>query len=246
MKDQTSPESSYLTDCDLTIVMPCLNEEKAVATCIKKAIDSFQRLGLRGEVVLVDNGSTDNSVEIARSSGARVVLEPQRGYGNALRRGISQASGNLIIMGDADDSYDFSDIEPFVIALKEGADFVIGTRLRGRIEKGAMPFLHRYVGTPFLTFISNLLFGLKLSDNNCGMRAFAKDTYERMHLVTSGMEFATEMIIKASQARLAVREVPIKYYKTKRGRRPHLRSFSDGWRHLRFMLLFSPILRLGK
>jgi glycosyltransferase involved in cell wall biosynthesis len=226
---------------DVSVVMPCLNESRTLGICIKKALDSFKRLGVNGEVIVSDNGSTDNSAELARSLGARVVFETEKGYGSALRKGISEADGTYIIMGDADDSYDFSDLEPFVKALNGGADFVMGTRMKGRIEKGAMPMLHRYLGTPVLTWVSNLFFGLKLSDNNCGMRAFTKKAYEKMHLVTSGMEFASEMIIKAAKARLKTVEVPISYYKDKRGRKPHLRSFSDGWRHLRFMLLFSPI-----
>jgi glycosyltransferase involved in cell wall biosynthesis len=226
---------------EISVVMPCLNESRTLGICIKKALDSFKRLGVNGEVIVSDNGSTDNSVELARSLGARVVFETEKGYGSALRKGISEASGEYIIMGDADDSYDFSDLEPFVKALNGGADFVMGSRMKGRIEKGAMPMLHRYLGTPVLTWVSNLFFGLKLSDNNCGMRAFTKKAYEKMHLVTSGMEFASEMIIKAAKARLKTVEVPISYYKDKRGRKPHLRSFSDGWRHLRFMLLFSPI-----
>lgn len=226
--------------CTVSVVIPCLNEAKTIGICIKKAVGSFKRLGLDGEVVVADNGSTDNSIEVAKSLGARVVYQPKKGYGSALMKGISEATGKFIIMGDADDSYDFSDIEPFIKALKGGADFVMGTRTKGCIEKGAMPFLHRYLGTPILTWISNLFFGLKLSDNNCGMRAFTKDAYERMHLVTSGMEFASEMVIKSAKANLKITEVPIKYCKDKRERRPHLRSFSDGWRHLRFMLLFSP------
>lgn len=226
---------------DISVVMPCLNEIKTLPICIKKAMDSFKRLGLSGEVVVADNGSSDGSVELARSLGARVVHETEKGYGSALKKGISEAYGKYIIMGDADDSYDFAEIGPFVEALNGGADFVMGSRMRGRIEKGAMPALHRYLGTPVLTWISNIFFGLRFSDNNCGMRAFTKKAYEKMHLVTSGMEFASEMIIKASKARLKTAEVPINYHKDKRGRKPHLRSFNDGWRHLRFMLLFSPV-----
>lgn len=225
---------------DLSVVMPCLNESNTLGICVKKAMDSFRHLGLNGEVIIADNGSTDNSVELARSLGARVVFEAEKGYGSALRRGIGEAKGAYIMMGDADDSYDFSNLEPYIKALNGGADFVMGSRIRGRIDNGAMPALHRYLGTPVLTFISNLFFGLRLTDNNCGMRAFTKEAYKKMHLVTSGMEFASEMIIKSAKAGLKTVEVPINYYKDKRGRKPHLRSFSDGWRHLRFMLLFSP------
>ena len=198
------------------------------------------RLGLRGEVVVIDNGSTDGSPEIAARCGARVVHETRRGYGSALMRGAEEARAPFIIMADADDSYDLTDLERFVAGLAAGNDLVMGTRIRGTIEPGAMPWLHRWIGNPILTGLLNLLFRAGVSDAHCGMRAFTKDAYRRMQLQTTGMEFASEMIIKAALGNLRIAEIPITLHPDGRSRPPHLRSFRDGWRHLRFMLLFSP------
>jgi len=225
---------------EVSVVMPCLNEELTLPICIRKAQETIRKLGLDGEVVVADNGSTDRSVEIAESMGARVVHQPLKGYGNAYMAGFAGARGKYIVMGDSDDSYDFTDIGRFVEPLRQGHDFVMGTRLKGRIEPGAMPFLHRWLGNPVLTFILNTLFRTGISDSHCGMRAFTKDAYERMHLRTTGMEFASEMVIKASKAGLKITEIPITLHKDKRNRRPHLRTWRDGWRHLRFMLMYSP------
>ena len=189
-----------------------------------------------------DNGSNDGSVEIANNLGARVVPCSRKGYGNALKSGLSSAAGKYLIMGDADDSYNFAEIDDFIEHLRKGNDIVIGTRLRGRIEKGAMPFLHRYLGTPVLTFIINMLFATKISDCNCGMRGIRKDAFEKLNLESSGMEFASEMIIKAGILKLKIKEIPITFYKDKRGRSPHLNTWRDGWRHLKFILLYAPNL----
>jgi len=225
---------------EVSVILPCLNEAETMQTCVTKAVTTMQRLGLRGEVVVVDNGSTDGSPEIATRAGARVVHERQRGYGSALMRGADEARAPFIIMADADDSYDLTDLERFVDGLRAGNDLVTGTRIRGTIEPGAMPWMHRYVGNPLLTGLLNLLFGAGISDGHCGMRGFTKDAYRRMHLQTTGMEFASEMLIKAALANMRIVEIPITLHKDGRSRPPHLRSFRDGWRHLRFMLLFSP------
>lgn len=216
----------------ISIVIPCLNEEKTIGLCVKKAVKM-------GEVIVADNGSTDNSAEIARSLGAKVVNVETKGYGAALIEGLSAASGEYLVMADADDSYNFEEIEPFVQKLGEGFDFVIGNRFKGKIEAGAMPFLHRHLGTPVLTIIMNFLFKTGISDVNCGMRAMTKDAFLRMKLKSTGMEFASEMIIKASLCGLKIAEVPCNLYKDKRDKPPHLSTWRDGWRHLRFMLLFS-------
>jgi glycosyltransferase involved in cell wall biosynthesis len=228
------------TNVELSVVMPCLNEEETIADCITKAFNSFAEIGISGEVVVVDNGSTDKSVEIAKNGGARVVAEELRGYGSALKRGIKDSYGKYIIMGDADSTYDFSEIEKFVKLLKEGADLVMGSRLRGKIHPKAMPWLHRWIGTPFLTRIINLFFKVKISDVNCGLRGFKKESINKLDLKCGGMEFASEMVAKAGQKKLSIKEIPINYYPTSSNRVPNLRSFSDGWRHLRFMLVFSP------
>ncbi len=225
---------------ELSIVIPCLNEEKTLPFVINKSLKGFQRLGIRGEVVIADNGSTDNSAAIASDLGARVVHCPLRGYGNALICGFQNACGKYFIMGDADDSYNFEEIDDFLKYLRKGYDIVIGTRLRGKIEKGAMPFLHRYLGTPILTFVLNTLFGTKISDCNCGMRGLSKKAFEKMDLRSSGMEFASEMVIKTGILNLSIKEIPIALYKDKRDKPPHLKSWRDGWRHLKFMLLYAP------
>lgn len=225
---------------DVSVVIPCLNEERSIGICIKKALSVFARKKLRGEIVISDNGSIDRSVEIAQSLGARVVHSSQKGYGNALRKGIEEANSGFIIIGDADDSYDFSVLDEFVEKLHEGCDLVMGTRLRGKIMPGAMPWHHRWIGNPLLTSFLNILFKSGISDAHCGMRGFTKDAYQKMDLRTTGMEFASEMVIKAAKLRLNITEIPITYYPDKRGRLPHLKSFHDGWRHLRFMLMLSP------
>lgn len=225
---------------EVSVVMPCLNEEETLGICIGKARDTIEKLGLDAEIVIADNGSTDRSVEIAESMGARVVHQPLKGYGNAYLAGFASAKGRYLMMGDSDDSYDWTDIGRFVEPLRAGNDMVMGTRLKGTIEPGAMPFLHRYLGNPVLTWILNLLFRTGISDSHCGMRSFTREAYDRMHLRTTGMEFASEMVIKASKANLRIAEIPITLSPDKRTRAPHLRTWRDGWRHLRFMLMYSP------
>ena len=227
----------------LSIVMPCLNEAETLATCIRKAAGALRAEGIEGEIVIADNGSTDGSREIAEREGARVVRVAEAGYGNALRGGIEAARGRWVLMGDADDSYDFSSISGFVSKLREGHDLVMGCRLPsggGTILKGAMPWKHRWIGNPVLTFIGRLFFRSPANDFHCGMRAFTKDAYERLCLQTTGMEFASEMVIRATLAGMKIAEVPVTLHPDGRSRAPHLRSWRDGWRHLRFMLLFCP------
>ncbi len=224
----------------VTIVMPCLDEEDTIAICIKNAKRGLDNAGIPGEILIVDNGSTDNSVKIALEMGAKIVKEPVKGYGAALRRGIKEAGGEYIIMGDADATYDFSEIKPFIDRLKGGSDFVMGSRLKGNIEKGAMPFLHRFVGSPALTLFLNLCFGGRISDVNCGMRGFRKEVFKNLNLHGNGMEFASEMVIKALMNKLDIAEIPIRYRVSPTTRKPHLRTFRDGWRHLKFIMLFSP------
>jgi len=235
MKDEAS--------LDLTILMPCLNEAETIEACVTKGLGSLEKLGLTGEVVVADNGSTDGSQQMAESLGARVVPVSAKGYGNALRGGIESARGRWVIMADADDSYDFSNIAPFVEKLKEGHDLVMGCRMPyggGTIMPGAMPWKHRWIGNPALSFIGRLFFHCPITDFHCGLRGFTKQAYERLRLQTTGMEFASEMVIKATLYNLTMTEVPITLYKDGRSRPPHLRSWRDGWRHLRFMLLYSP------
>jgi glycosyltransferase involved in cell wall biosynthesis len=230
-----------ITMTDLTILMPCLNEAETLGTCISKARDwATSRADLHVEVVVADNGSADGSVEIAESLGARVVHVQERGYGSALFAGCAAAHGRWIIFADADDSYDFSDLSAFVSALDDGADLVMGNRFAGGIEPGAMPWKNRYIGNPTLSLIGRLLFKIPTRDFHCGLRGLTKDAFARMDLRTTGMEFASEMVIKASQAGMAITEVPTTLSKDGRSRPPHLRPWRDGWRHLRFMMLFSP------
>lgn len=233
----TLPSTAAL---ELTVVMPCLNEERTVPVCVAKAVRTMRELGIQGEVLVVDNGSTDGSVALAEKAGARVVHQARRGYGNALRRGFEEARGRFIIMGDCDDSYDFTDLKRFVDQLRSGADLVMGNRLAGHIKPGAMPWLHRWIGNPVLTWFLNLLFHTGVGDTQCGMRGFRKDACARMNLQMPGMELASEMVIKSALARLRIEEIPITLWPDGRDRPPHLRSFRDGWRHLRFMLLCSP------
>ena len=228
------------SECELSVVLPCLNEAETVGTCVAKALETLKRLRIAGEVVVVDNGCDDGSAEVARLAGARVVKESRHGYGNALRRGIEEARGRFIIMADADASYDLSDLQRFVEGLRAGDDLVMGSRLRGRIEPGAMPWLHR-IGNPVLSGILKLFFRGRVSDPHCGMRGFTKDAFQRMRLTSGGMEFASEMVIKAVLAGMRISDIPITLRPDGRvSHGPHLRSFRDGWRHLRYMLLLSP------
>ncbi|MBA4394677.1 MAG: hypothetical protein C0407_14090, partial [Desulfobacca sp.] len=224
----------------VSVVMPCLNEEETIGPCIQKAWEGIKCLNLPGEVVVADNGSTDRSVEIAESFGARVVHQPIKGYGSAYQKGIDEAKGEYIVMGDSDLSYDFLEIPRFVTPLLDGFDLVMGTRLKGQISPGAMPWLHRWIGNPILSGFLNLLFRTGISDAHCGMRAFTKKAWERMGLRSRGMEFASEMVIQAGKKKLKITEIPITLYPDGRTGRPHLKSFQDGWRHLRLMLLLSP------
>jgi glycosyltransferase involved in cell wall biosynthesis len=224
----------------VSAVMPCLNEEETLAVCITKAQRSFAKLGLVGQVVVADNGSTDRSVELAAALGAKVVHQPIKGYGAALTAGIEAADGEIIVIGDSDDSYDWENIGPFVRGIQQGSDLVMGNRFKGGIESGAMPFLHRYLGNPVLSLIARLASRAPVGDFHCGMRAFTKNAFRQMQLSTTGMEFASEMVINAARNRLRITEVPIRLYRDKRSRPPHLRSFRDGWRHLRFIMTYAP------
>ena len=220
--------------------MPCLNEVETLATCIRKARQAIEQDGLSAEIIVADNGSTDGSQAVARELGVRVVDVVRKGYGSALIGGIDAARGRFVIMGDADDSYDFTAIKPLVDRLREGYDLVVGNRFAGGIKPGAMVWSHRWIGNPVLTFISRVFFQTPVGDMHCGLRGFRKDAYERLRLQATGMEFASEMVIKASLQRMRITEVPVTLSPDGRSRPPHLRTWRDGWRHLRFMLLFSP------
>lgn len=226
-------------DIEVSVVLPCLNEEKALGICLKKIKDIFSREGIRGEIIVSDNGSTDRSMEIAIKEGARLVTEPMKGYGAAYLRGLREARGKFIIIGDSDNSYDFYDITKFLEALRGGYDFVMGSRFKGGIKKGAMSWSHRYVGNPILSFMCRLFFHTSLSDIHCGMRAFSCEAYEKMKLRTLGMEFATEMVLAALQNNLKIYEIPINYHP--RHGKSKLNPFYDAWRHMRFMLLYCPL-----
>ena len=225
---------------ELSIVMPCLNERETVGVCVRKALASLRDAGISGEVIIGDNGSTDGSVEIAESEGARVIHVADKGYGNALKGGILAARGEYVLMGDSDDSYDFGHIMRFLEQLRAGSDLVMGNRFRGGIAKNAMPPLHRYLGNPVLTGIGRLLFHSPCEDFHCGLRGFRKDSFLRMDIRSTGMEFASEMVVKASLLRMKVSEVPTTLAPDGRSRPPHLRTWRDGWRHLRFLLMYSP------
>ncbi|GAA4534458.1 MULTISPECIES: glycosyltransferase family 2 protein [Nonomuraea] len=225
---------------ELTVVMPCLNEAETVEVCVRKALACMEEHGIEGEVLIADNGSTDGSQQLARDAGARVVHVDAKGYGNALMGGIRAARGKYVIMGDADDSYDFGSLMPFVEQLRDGADLVMGNRFKGGIAPGAMPPLHRYLGNPVLSFVGRLFFPSKIADFHCGLRGFRRDSILNLGLQTGGMEFASEMVVRSTLAGYDVREVPTTLSPDGRSRPPHLRSWRDGWRHLRFLLLYSP------
>ena len=232
------PSSQTLVE--LTILMPCLNEARTLPACVRKARAYLAAAGINGEVLVADNGSADGSQAMAASSGARVIEVAERGYGAALRAGIAAAQGQFVIMGDADDSYDFSALDPFVSELRAGTDLVVGNRFRGGIAHDAMPLLHRYLGNPVLSFLGRRFFGGPLRDFHCGLRGFRRDAMLGLGLVTPGMEFASEMIVKSLQAQLVICEVPTTLVKDGRDRPPHLNTWRDGWRHLRYLLLYSP------
>jgi glycosyltransferase involved in cell wall biosynthesis len=225
---------------ELTILMPCLNEAATVGNCVAKARAFLNRAGIAGEVLVADNGSNDGSQALAQGAGAGVVIVEERGYGAALAGGIAAARGRYVIVGDADDSYDFARLEGFVEKLREGYPLVMGNRFRGGIAKGAMPLLHRYLGNPVLSFVGRLLFGARVGDFHCGLRGFDRNAVRSLDLRTRGMEFASELVVKAVLAGWRIAEVPTRLHPDGRGRPPHLRSWRDGWRHLRFLLLFSP------
>lgn len=227
-------------EIELSVVMPCLNERLTLHSCIRKAQAAIERLGIRAEIIVADNGSTDGSQELATELGAKVVPVEARGYGSALRGGIAAARGTYVIMGDSDDSYDFTQLESFLTKLREGNDLVMGNRFQGGIESGAMPLLHRYLGNPFLSWLGRLFFNCPVGDFQCGLRGFRKEAIDRLHLRTLGMEFSTEMVVKATLFQLRIAEIPTSLSPDGRDRPPHLRTWRDGWRYLRFLLLYSP------
>jgi glycosyltransferase involved in cell wall biosynthesis len=239
-RSRRQAEHPSQTAIELSIVMPCLNEAETLATCIRKAKAAIEKDHLAAEIIVADNGSTDGSQVVAKELGVRVVDVSSRGYGSALMGGIAAARGEFVIMGDADDSYDFTAIGPLVDKLRDGYDLVMGNRFSGGIAAGAMDWSHRWVGNPVLTNISRLFFQTPVGDMHCGLRGFRKDAIDKLRLRATGMEFASEMVIKASLRRMKIAEVPVTLSPDGRSRPPHLRTWRDGWRHLRFMLLFSP------
>lgn len=234
------PGSSHVELFELSVVMPCLNESRTLGVCIEKALACMQKLGVHGEVVVADNGSTDGSQAIAEALGARIVPVCERGYGSALRAGIAAARGKYVVMGDADDSYDFTQLGDFLAKLNEGYDLAMGNRFQGGILPGAMPILHRFLGNPVLSWLGRLFFKCPVGDFQCGLRGFRKEAIDRLELQTTGMEFSTEMVVKATLFDLRIVEVPTTLSPDGRGRPPHLRTWRDGWRYLRFLLLYSP------
>ena len=228
------------SELEVSIVLPCLNEEETLGACISKAQDSLSRLGIAGEVIVADNGSTDSSKKIAHELNARVVEVPLKGYGSALWAGFRESRGKFIIMADSDDSYSLDELEPFIENLRQGADLVMGNRFAGTIHKGAMPWLHRYIGNPILSFVGRVLFKSKIRDFHCGMRGLNRERILALDLHTSGMEFASELVVKAILAEYKITEVPTDLRPDGRSRAPHLRTWRDGWRHLRFLLSYSP------
>lgn len=240
MSGEVASKAESSTIPEVSVVIPCLNEEKTIGSCIEKAFGAFRETSLRGEVVVADNGSSDASVSIAEKHGARVVHARVKGYGGALRKGIEEARGVFIILGDADGSHDFSEIPRFVTRWREGYEFVVGNRFRGEIKGRAMPWHHKYLGTPFLSGLLRLFFGAGVGDINCGMRGMTRELCQRLDFRTTGMEFASESLIKAAKAGARIAEVPITMWPDQRARPPHLRPFRDGWRHLRFILLSAP------
>ncbi len=233
-------EGSTTSPLELTILMPCLNEAETISICVAKARSFLARAGIAGEVLIADNGSSDGSAALAQRDGARVIAVAERGYGAALRAGVAAARGRFVVMGDADDSYDFSGLDPFIAKLRAGSDLVMGNRFAGGIAPGAMPFLHRYVGNPLLSFIGRVFFRAKIGDFHCGLRGFRRDAILGLNLRTSGMELASEMVVRAAVVNLNIAEVPTTLAVDGRSRPPHLRTWHDGWRHLRFLLMFSP------
>jgi glycosyltransferase involved in cell wall biosynthesis len=225
---------------EFSVVIPCLNEAATISTCVRKACESLRRLGIDGEVIVADNGSADGSQELAIANGARVVEVARRGYGSALAAGVAAAQGTYVIMGDADESYDFSHLDPFVERLRAGDDLVVGNRFTGGIQRGAMPFLHKYVGNPLLTLLARRMFRSPVGDIYCGLRGFRKSAIQNLDLRSTGMEYAIEMVVKSSLHGLRVTEVSTTLSPDGRGREPHLRTWRDGWRSLRFLLLYSP------
>jgi len=226
---------------ELTILMPCLNEEKTIKACVHKAREFLQVYDVDGEVLVVDNGSSDNSAKYAADCGARVIKAEQRGYGSALITGNKQAEGKYIIMGDSDDSYNFEEILPILEELRNGKEFVMGNRFTGGIEKGAMPFMHRYIGNPILSYIGRKIYKCGIGDFHCGLRGYEKKAIESLNLKCTGMEYASEMVIRAVQHNLKMSEVPVKLYKDGRNGRSHLRSFRDGMRHLYILIMYKKI-----
>lgn len=237
---KTNPQTTKNAAIELSIVLPCLNEELTVGTCVAKAVSFLKEYKIDGEVIVADNGSTDRSIEIATQKGARVARIEQKGYGSALRGGFEAAKGKYIIMADADDSYDLVNLMPFVEKLREGYELVMGNRFKGGIKKGAMPWHHRYIGNPILSFLGKLFFKTPANDFHCGLRGFTKTVIEKMDLQTTGMELASEIVIKSSILGMKTCEVATTLSPDGRDRPPHLRSFRDGWRHLRFLLIYSP------
>ncbi|MCM8797487.1 MAG: glycosyltransferase family 2 protein [Candidatus Omnitrophica bacterium] len=226
-------------DIEVSVVLPCLNEEETLGICINKIKDVFVKEKIRGEIIVADNKSMDRSVDIALAAGTKVVIEPKRGYGAVYLRGLQEAKGRYIVIADSDDTYNFYDIPKFLSLLRSGYDFVIGSRFKGKMKKGAMSWSHRYIGNPILSGMCRLFFKTRLSDIHCGMRAFTQDAYHKMQLKTPGMEFATEMIVSALSHGLKISEIPIDYFP--RAGRSKLKPFSDAWRHIRFMLLYCPL-----